>query len=208
MVRPSKVGVVVSQGKMDKTVKVRIRNTNWNRHVSKYIVSHKNMLVHDELNKCREGDVVRVQYVRPLSSRKSWAVAEFMRLKGTSWEKYQQEIPNEVKRDEIAKLQEFQKLRQLRDSTKGESPEVVSARENNSDSLPELEVDRMASDVSNVSEQIKQLSFKSAEARRILTEEPERAQQILLSMGKDTLKCNPSMQRNLIRRYLETNVHK
>lgn len=208
MVRPSKVGVVVSQGKMDKTVKVRIRNTNWNRHVSKYIVSHKNMLVHDELNKCREGDVVRVQYVRPLSSRKSWAVAEFMRLKGTSWEKYQQEIPNEVKRDEIAKLQEFQKLRQLRDSTKGESSEVLSARENKTDVLPELEVDQMASSVSDVSKQIEQLSFKSAEARRILTEEPERAQNILLSMGKDMVKCNPSMKRNLIRRYLEANVHK
>ena len=105
--RPSKVGVVISQGKMQKTVKVRIQNTNWNRHVDKYLVSYRNMLVHDELNKCREGDVVRIQYVRPLIPKKSWAVAEFIKLNGPSWVKYLEAIPAQVQKEKLEKLEEF-----------------------------------------------------------------------------------------------------
>lgn len=207
MVRPSKVGVVISQGKMDKTVKVRFRNSNWNRHVSKYIVSHRNMLVHDELNKCREGDVVRVQYVRPLSTKKSWAVAEFMRLKGTSWEQYQQEIPTEVEQDEVKKLQEFRKLRESRQKLGGEAPEVYAARNGESAGKQQiaLELDHLESDIESLSTKLDGLSFMAAEARRILNEEPERANAILEGLGKTPANLNPSMKRNLIAKALKTN---
>lgn len=202
MVRPSKVGVVISQGKMDKTVKVRIRNTNWNRHVSKYIVSHRNMLVHDELNKCREGDVVRIQYVRPLSPKKSWAVAEFMKLQGSSWEKYQQEIPSEVRREEIQKLQEFQVLRRLRDAHHGEDPVVTELRANGGEEKVSLEIDENWASIERLSAKLDKMSFMSAEAKRILKEEPKKAADIIQSLGKDPGQLNPSIKRNLIRKFL------
>lgn len=206
MTRPSKIGVVISQGKMDKTVKVRFRNTNWNRHVSKYIVSHKNMLVHDELNKCREGDVVRVQYVRPLSAKKSWAVAEFMRLQGTSWEQYQREIPTEVEQDEVEKLMAFQKLREERQKLGGQAPEVVAAKNGGTAHPIKLELDTLEADIEKLSEQLEGLNFMAAEARRILKEEPDRAAEILQSLGKNPTSLNPSMKRNLIAKYLKSNA--
>lgn len=205
MVRPTKVGVVVSQGKMDKTVKVRIRNTNWNRHVSKYIVSHRNMLVHDELNKCREGDIVRLQYVRPLSPKKSWAVAEFMKLQGTSWEKYLQEIPSEVRREEVQKLEEFQELRRLREAHNGEDPQVSELRSKGSDEKVSLEIDKSRASIDALSTKLDNLSFMSAEAKRILKEEPKRAIEIIQSIGKDPSQLNPSIKRNLIRKFLSEN---
>ena len=68
-------GVVVSD-KADKTVTVRVE-----RHLShpiykKIIRRSKQYAAHDEQNKCKIGDVVRIQECRPYSKSKSWIVIE------------------------------------------------------------------------------------------------------------------------------------
>lgn len=197
--RPSKVGVVVSQGKMDKTVKVRFRNVNWNKTISKYIVSHRNMLIHDELNKCREGDVVRCQYVRPLSARKSWAVAEFVKLKGTSWEKYSQEIPREVERDELEKLQNFNAERQRRAQLGGDDVDVWKLRHGQIADPISLDLSKMRDEVNDLWSN----AFWSSEARRLLREEPEKANDIVKGTGRNPNGMKSGMKRNIILKYLQ-----
>lgn len=173
--RPSKVGVVVSQGKMQKTVKVRVQNVNWNRHVDKNIVSYRTMLVHDELDKCREGDVVRVEYCRPLSARKSWAVAELMRLRGASWVKYNEEIPPKVRAEENAKRLELQ--------TRG-----VGAQ------LHELGLDALDRQINDVEAELGVVERVNAEVARLYAEEPE----LVASLGGS----NKSITRNLVRKHV------
>lgn len=105
--RQTFAGLVVSQGKMNKTVKVRIQRIKFNRLVQKDILHYKDFLVHDEANKCKEGDIVRIQYVKPFSRRKAFAVTEIMKNKGTEWMTYKQEAPAQVAKEELDKLQEY-----------------------------------------------------------------------------------------------------
>ncbi|QIW95984.1 hypothetical protein AMS68_001502 [Peltaster fructicola] len=51
-------GVVVSAGKMDRTVKVRIPEQRWEPRIHKYYASHTDHLVHDPNNSLVEGDIV------------------------------------------------------------------------------------------------------------------------------------------------------
>ncbi|KAF1816533.1 hypothetical protein P152DRAFT_376829, partial [Eremomyces bilateralis CBS 781.70] len=55
------VGVVVSAGKMDKCVKVRIPKQVWNNKIRKYFTEHYALLVSDPANSTRAGDVVRIR---------------------------------------------------------------------------------------------------------------------------------------------------
>ncbi|PRT56455.1 37S ribosomal protein S17, mitochondrial [Wickerhamiella sorbophila] len=231
MVKPSLTGVVISQGKMAKTVKVRIQKLRWNSVVSKYVVDHKNMLVHDELDKCREGDVVRVQYVRPLSARKSWAVAEIMKLKGTSWQKYQEVIPEQVREDELQKLKQFRDARLQREKLDGQDPVVAELRLleqslNGAESglsaekvqelkakynleawPPAHEVVRL--DLAELEEQTETLHSEiqgtqkyTDEARRLLAESPAEADEIIKSLGKDPSVLKAGIKRNIIAKHL------
>ncbi|KAF2845175.1 nucleic acid-binding protein [Plenodomus tracheiphilus IPT5] len=54
------VGVVVSAGKMDRAVKVRIAGQEWNKRFKKHFPSHSTYLVRDPNNSLVEGDVVRI----------------------------------------------------------------------------------------------------------------------------------------------------
>jgi small subunit ribosomal protein S17 len=53
-------GVVVSAGLMQKTVKVRIGNQEWNSIVKKYFSRPQEILVHDANSSLRTGDVVSI----------------------------------------------------------------------------------------------------------------------------------------------------
>lgn len=207
--RPSLTGVVVSQGKMAKTVKIQIKKVKWNSVVSKYVTNLKTMLVHDELDKCREGDVVRIQYVRPLSARKSWAVAEIMKLKGTSWQKYQQRIPKEVERDELAKLDEFIAKRDRLADTKGTDSTLDALRAEilKNSQAPATEVDL---EVLELQDQLEALQTKvdntealAAEARRLLAEEPDKADELVRTRGKDPAELKQRVKRNIVLRALQ-----
>lgn len=72
-----RVGLVISN-KMDKTVVVAIENRSPHPKYGKIVVKTKHYKVHDEENKCQEGDRVRIQETRPLSKTKCWNVVEIL----------------------------------------------------------------------------------------------------------------------------------
>ncbi|KAJ9667770.1 hypothetical protein H2201_001956 [Coniosporium apollinis] len=51
-------GVVVSAGKMQKTVKVRIAAQEWNKHIRKHLPAPYTVLVSDPSSSVREGDII------------------------------------------------------------------------------------------------------------------------------------------------------
>ena len=70
-------GVVVSD-KMNKTVVVLHRRKVKHPVYGKYIARDKKFYAHDEENKCRVGDTVRIMETRPLSKLKRWRVVEIV----------------------------------------------------------------------------------------------------------------------------------
>ncbi|KAI9296719.1 30S ribosomal protein S17 [Neoconidiobolus thromboides FSU 785] len=72
------IGLVVSTA-AQKTIKVCVPRVKLHRIVKKEMVVHKNYAVHDELEKCQLGDVVRIQACRPISKTKAFAVAEIVK---------------------------------------------------------------------------------------------------------------------------------
>lgn len=72
-----RVGLVVSD-KMNKTVVVAVENRSPHPKYGKIVVRTKRYKAHDEENKCKEGDRVRIQETRPLSRTKRWTVAEIL----------------------------------------------------------------------------------------------------------------------------------
>ncbi|MBE9126775.1 MULTISPECIES: 30S ribosomal protein S17 [unclassified Coleofasciculus] len=72
-----RVGLVVSD-KMNKTIVVAVENRSPHPKYGKIVVRTKRYKAHDEENKCKEGDRVRIQETRPLSRTKRWRVMEIL----------------------------------------------------------------------------------------------------------------------------------
>lgn len=68
-------GRVVSN-KMDKTVTVLVERQVKHALYGKYIKRSTKLHAHDADNACREGDVVRVTEIAPMSKTKNWRVVE------------------------------------------------------------------------------------------------------------------------------------
>ena len=68
-------GVVVSD-KMDKTIVVRVERRVQHPIYKKFIRRSKKYAAHDEANRCKIGDLVRIEECRPISKRKTWLVVE------------------------------------------------------------------------------------------------------------------------------------
>jgi small subunit ribosomal protein S17 len=66
-------GVVVSDS-CDKTVVVRVERRVMHPIYKKYVSRSKKYAAHDEANRYRAGDAVRIEESRPLSKRKHWVV--------------------------------------------------------------------------------------------------------------------------------------
>ena len=66
-------GVVVSD-KADKTVTVRVERRFTHPIYKKTVRSSKKYTAHDEQNKCKTGEVVKIIESRPLSKTKRWTV--------------------------------------------------------------------------------------------------------------------------------------
>ncbi len=75
--RKSRTGLVVSD-KMEKTVVVAVDSVRRHPLYHKRITRTSKFLAHDEQNRCRPGDVVRIEETRPLSKRKRWIVREVL----------------------------------------------------------------------------------------------------------------------------------
>nr|YP_009294183.1 ribosomal protein S17 [Hildenbrandia rubra]AOM67425.1 ribosomal protein S17 [Hildenbrandia rubra] len=70
-----KTGLVVSD-KMDKTIVVAVKRQSFHKKYRKTISITKKYKAHDERNKCKVGDIVKIQETRPLSKTKCWAVID------------------------------------------------------------------------------------------------------------------------------------
>ncbi|MDG1074702.1 MAG: 30S ribosomal protein S17 [Methylophilaceae bacterium] len=67
-------GRVVSD-KMDKTVTVLVERKVKHPLIGKVISKSKKFHAHDEMNECKEGDIVTITEGRPLSKLKTWVVS-------------------------------------------------------------------------------------------------------------------------------------
>ncbi len=72
-----KVGVVVSD-KMQKTVVVAVESRTSHPKYGKIVVKTTKFKAHDEEDKTREGDRVKIRETRPLSRTKRWEVVEVL----------------------------------------------------------------------------------------------------------------------------------
>ena len=66
-------GTVVSDA-CDKTIIVRVERRVMHPVYKKYVSRSKKYAAHDEYNRYRAGDAVRIEESRPLSKRKHWVV--------------------------------------------------------------------------------------------------------------------------------------
>ncbi|KAL3229952.1 Small ribosomal subunit protein uS17m [Nakaseomyces bracarensis] len=114
MARQNFIGLVVSQGKMQKTVKVRVERKVFNKRINKELFRRKDFLVHDEGEITREGDLVRIESTRPLSKWKSFAIAEIIRNKGQQFAQFEAQAKVDVLNEETEKTKQFLERREER----------------------------------------------------------------------------------------------
>jgi small subunit ribosomal protein S17 len=84
--KTTKVGIVIGN-KMKKTVTVLVERQVRHPLYKKIIKRRKKFLVHDEYEKCKIGDVVKIVETRPLSKKKRWRVKEIVGLSPAEVEK-------------------------------------------------------------------------------------------------------------------------
>jgi small subunit ribosomal protein S17 len=77
MALKDRVGTVVSD-KMEKTVVVAVENRFPHPIYQKTVSRTTRYKAHDEANRCKVGDRVRITETRPLSRTKRWTVAEVL----------------------------------------------------------------------------------------------------------------------------------
>ena len=75
--RAVRIGEVVSD-KMDQTVVVKVSRRFPHPLYKRIITRSAKLVVHDEDNECKVGDVVKVMATRPISKTKRWRVAEIV----------------------------------------------------------------------------------------------------------------------------------
>ena len=73
--RKTRVGEVISNG-MNKTIVVRAVTRVPHRKFGKIVKQQKKFYAHDEENKAKVGDKVRIMETRPLSKLKRWRLVE------------------------------------------------------------------------------------------------------------------------------------
>lgn len=76
--RKELIGVVVSD-KMDKTIVVKVERLVRHPLYKKTIKKSKKYKVHDEENKAKVGDKVKIMETRPLSKHKRWRLVEVLK---------------------------------------------------------------------------------------------------------------------------------
>jgi small subunit ribosomal protein S17 len=63
---------IVTSDSMDKTVTVKVERRVMHPIYKKFIVRSKKYLAHDETNRSKVGDNVKIRECRPISKRKCW----------------------------------------------------------------------------------------------------------------------------------------
>lgn len=72
----TKTGVVVSAGKMNKTIIVKVDSYVKHPIYEKRVKKTKKFYAHDDADSCKEGDVVTISETRPLSKLKRWVLVK------------------------------------------------------------------------------------------------------------------------------------
>ncbi len=75
--RKTRVGEVISSG-MNKTIVVRTVTRVPHPKFGKIVKQQKKFYAHDEENKAKNGDTVRIMETRPLSKLKRWRLVEIV----------------------------------------------------------------------------------------------------------------------------------
>ena len=73
------MGRVVSN-KMDKSITVLVERFVKHPVYGKYIKRSSKIMVHDELNQCKEGDIISIAACRPLSKNKAFKLVEVVEI--------------------------------------------------------------------------------------------------------------------------------
>ncbi|EMG47517.1 MRPS17 37S ribosomal protein S17 [Candida maltosa Xu316] len=107
MARQNFIGVVISQGKMNKTVKVRVQGKVYDKRIDKEVLTRKDFLVHDEGNIVKEGDVVRIESIPKRSKRKAFAIAEIKLNKGQQFAAYEDMAKKQVRLEDETEARNF-----------------------------------------------------------------------------------------------------
>lgn len=107
MARLNFIGVVLTQGKMAKTVKVRVQGKVFDKRIGKEILTRKDFLVHDEGDICKEGDLVRIESIPKRSKRKAFAIAEIKVNKGQQFAAYEEMAKQQIKLEEEQHAKQF-----------------------------------------------------------------------------------------------------
>ena len=76
--RPTRIGTVVSAGKMDKTIVVAIVRNAKHPLYKKVVKKTTKFKAHDELNECGVGDTVEIMETRPLSKDKYYRLVRIV----------------------------------------------------------------------------------------------------------------------------------
>lgn len=76
--RPTKTGVVVSAGKMDKTIIVAVASRLKHPLYKKFVKKTNKFKVHDENNQAQMGDTVLIMETRHLSKDKYYRLVEIV----------------------------------------------------------------------------------------------------------------------------------
>jgi small subunit ribosomal protein S17 len=85
-IKTTKIGVVVGD-KMKKTVTVLVERQVRHPLYKKIVRKRKQYLVHDENEKCKVGDLVKIVQTRPVSKLKRWRILEIVGLTSDETEK-------------------------------------------------------------------------------------------------------------------------
>lgn len=76
--RPTKIGTVVSAGKMDKTIVVAVVSSRKHKLYKKFVKKTTKFKVHDEENKAKIGDTVLIMETRHISKDKYYRLVEII----------------------------------------------------------------------------------------------------------------------------------
>ncbi|SCU93002.1 LANO_0E02762g1_1 [Lachancea nothofagi CBS 11611] len=225
MARQNFVGLVVSQGKMLKTVKVRVETKVFNKRINKELFSRKDYLVHDEESVSREGDLVRIEATRPLSKRKFFSVAEIIKNKGQQFAQFESQAKTQVLQEEAQKSQEFLARRQnleesdnvllkdiytiqdaLSQGRDAQDLVEIKARYGIENFTPESLRQLLQLDVSalekDVAAQKSKIDTVQARVRELLQDDQE-CDSWLTQRGVESPEAlKPSIKRNLLRKYV------
>lgn len=76
---PKRVVGVVSSDKMDKTIAVEVERLRKQPKYKKYMKRTSRFKAHDACNEAHEGDLVEIEFTRPLSKTKCWRLVRILR---------------------------------------------------------------------------------------------------------------------------------